>query len=60
MFDPSTNAGILHGVSSINANVFPTTTNDMDADEECIYKKILNSIDLVFSVVSKWILCRVS
>ena len=40
VFDPSTNAGILHGVGSINANSFPTTNDDvLHADhEECIPK----------------------
>jgi len=35
VFDPSSNAGILHGVSSINVNDFPT----MDDGEECCIPK---------------------
>ena len=34
VFDPSSNAGILHGVDSINVNDFPTMNDDMDADHE--------------------------
>ena len=34
VFDPSSNAGILHGVGSVNVNDFPTMM-DHDADEEC-------------------------
>ena len=39
VFDPSSNAGILHGVGSINVDDFPTINDVEDSEKECCIPK---------------------